>query len=47
MVELESADVHLCEHGATANDLNLVLCQWSAALPSRVTLIEGEHRLSP
>lgn len=34
-------------HGATDNDLNLVLWQWSAALPSRVTLIDDEHRLSP
>ncbi|MDQ0322972.1 RES domain-containing protein [Pararhizobium capsulatum DSM 1112] len=34
-------------HGAAAEDLNLVLWKWSGILPSRVTLIDDEHRLSP
>ena len=33
--------------GAADNDLNLVLWQWSFTLPSRLTLIDDEHRLSP
>ncbi|MBZ9942130.1 RES domain-containing protein [Mesorhizobium sp. BR1-1-13] len=32
--------------GATRNDLNLVLWQWSDAAPSRLTLIDDENRLS-
>lgn len=32
--------------GATAGDLNLVLWQWSDALPARLTLIDDENRLS-
>jgi RES domain-containing protein len=32
--------------GATNNDLNLVLWNWSNALPSRLTLIDDEGRLS-
>ncbi len=32
--------------GATNNDLNLVLWNWSDALPSRLTLIDDEGRLS-
>jgi RES domain-containing protein len=32
--------------GAAADDLNLVLWQWSDALPCRLTLIDDEDRLS-
>lgn len=32
--------------GATNDDLNLVLWTWGAAAPSRLTLIDDEHRLS-
>ncbi len=32
--------------GATDDDLNLVLWQWSDALPCRLTLIDDENRLS-
>lgn len=32
--------------GASADDLNLVLWTWSDALPSRLTLIDDEGRLS-
>lgn len=33
--------------GTTADDLNLVLWQWSAAAPARLTLIDDKGRLSP
>lgn len=33
--------------GATADDLNLVLWSWGADAPSRLTLIDDEHRLRP
>ncbi|MFS2151866.1 RES family NAD+ phosphorylase [Rhizobium sp. Rhizsp42] len=33
-------------HGATKKDLNLVLWKWSGAMPSRITLIDDEGRLS-
>ncbi|WP_027144411.1 RES family NAD+ phosphorylase [Mesorhizobium sp. WSM3626] len=33
--------------GATRNDLNLVLWQWSDTAPSQLTLIDDENRLSP
>ncbi len=33
-------------HGATAQDLNLVLWKWSNALPSRIRLIDDDGRLS-
>jgi RES domain-containing protein len=32
--------------GATKDDLNLVLWQWGDSLPSRLTLIDDENRLS-
>jgi hypothetical protein len=32
--------------GATKDDLNLVLWQWGDSLPSRLTLIDNENRLS-
>ncbi len=32
--------------GATADDLNLVLWTWGAAVPFRLTLIDDENRLS-
>jgi RES domain-containing protein len=32
--------------GATTDDLNLVLWRWGAAVPSRLTLIDDENRLS-
>lgn len=32
--------------GANADDLNLVLWQWGAAAPARLTLIDDEKRLS-
>jgi RES domain-containing protein len=32
--------------GASENDLNLVLWQWSETLPARLTLIDDESRLS-
>jgi RES domain-containing protein len=32
--------------GAAADDLNLVLWTWGAGPPSRLTLIDDEHRLS-
>lgn len=32
--------------GTTQDDLNLVLWRWSDALPSRLTLIDDEGRLS-
>jgi RES domain-containing protein len=33
-------------HGATESDLNLVLWQWGDAAPTRLILIDDEHRLS-
>jgi hypothetical protein len=32
--------------GATETDLNLVLWDWGASPPSRLTLIDDENRLS-
>ena len=32
--------------GATKTDLNLVLWDWGASPPSRLTLIDDENRLS-
>jgi len=32
--------------GASQDDLNLVLWRWSSSSPSRLTLIDDEHRLS-
>jgi len=33
-------------HGASREDLNLVLWRWGPAMPSRLTLIDDENRLS-
>ncbi|MBV8768269.1 MAG: RES domain-containing protein [Hyphomicrobiales bacterium] len=32
--------------GSTANDLNLVLWEWGASAPARLTLVDDEKRLS-